>query len=370
MSSPAFTPTPAGALNSDLQSLLQSRNGKSNHQLARKRVARIQQLKANGQAKPATIINFGPLPLRLESGVNFTVPTASDPRNPPANQFRVKFRGVEIAGQFLTIQDPIVYAQIRDARPEGDALDTVAGEYDVMVCKQIEVAHHFFQLANDGSNDSMRCGGVVIFEGDRHVFRKAMDNPNEKILMVPTYEQLADGTREYFSQPLPMLELIESALERMYNYCMSVMQIAQTFYDDPDQRKNITTYHRAWARLALQHKWIDNTPSWMFDTTAAPPVLESCIGCGVERKTKEAQFCTCGRPYDAYQAFLNGENVPPVYLMTLPVEQLQAVKIETRRRKRLMAELEGDEAETAPAKKSKPATPAATGEGKEETPAI
>lgn len=329
-------------------------DGKSMRALALKRIATIQKLKANKEARAATILNFNPVPLRLEGGIPFKVPSMIDQGQPDEFLMRVEYGGREYKAAILTVRDPLLYFPITDVTrtPEQDVADGV-GVYDVAICKQIEIAHDFYQAYNEGAPDSSNMGGVVIFEGDKHALKADQ-------IQVPTFVNLVTGEREYFCEPKNFSDVVAHSLQKQKRYYELQVQTAQNYWNDPDLRKNITPVHLIWAQYGLDQGWREKAVDWQLSTDSNN---ELCGGCGATRKSLTAHFCqSCSRAYDPLRSYLEGElPIDSVQMERVPDEQWHLVEAEEahrvarkqRRRRPVVAAAEDATASPAPADKPK-----------------
>ena len=139
------------------------------------RAALLASLEATGQAQPATILNFNPVPLAaLDGGIGFKVPSILDEAVSDEDRLHVKFEGREYKATVVTIREPKTFTQIKDVKV---ADEIASGVYDVKACKQIEIAHCFYVAYSMGMLGSATgMGGVVVFEGDR----RSLTRPGDK----------------------------------------------------------------------------------------------------------------------------------------------------------------------------------------------
>jgi hypothetical protein len=302
-------------------------NGAAMRAVAEKIRSERQRIAASGLLKPWTIINFNPIELTVECAlVRYKVPAAGK------SQKTVKFKNKhgEVSGSFLTIREAIVRPKIRNVqKPQVEGDDPIA-EYEAMTILPVEQAYLFWHEFFKGENP---VGGVLCLEGDSHLFSRKIEE-----VRVPDFVTLADRTRQYFGTPIAFDEVLDDVLHTQRNYCNGILAAAHSMANDEEQARNINNGHRAWADFALRSGWIQQIPAWVF---ASVDQRDICKGCGAVKKHPNALFCSCGRPYDAFAAFMAGENVPLSYLVTLPAEQLKKVKEEQARRKKLEEELLG-----------------------------
>jgi hypothetical protein len=276
-------------------------NGKEMRRLMVERQALLASLEATGLAQPATILNFNPVALSLDGGLGFKVPSILDDSVDDAARFRVKFEGHDYKASVITVRSPKTFTQIKDVRED----DGVAqGVYEVKACKQIEIAHNFLVAYTSGTPSSSGMGGVVIFEGDLKQFGPEHKNLNVKI-KVPEFIRLPNRTREYITKPKSFSECLESALKLQRVYCNGQTQQAQGFWDNEDERKNITPIHRIWHQYEVDMGWRQTPAPWV---TLTNENAVTCEGCGEQKKRVTAYFChKCARPYQPFEAYVAGE---------------------------------------------------------------
>ena len=300
MGDPSFAPVNPMA-NPELNGWLSRRiDGKAMRALKVERDALLMSLKATGMAQPATILNFNPVPLRLDGGIDFKVPSIVDDAVQDEDRFMYKMDGRTYKASVLTIREPRVFTQIKDVKKEEDV---EVGVYDVKACKQIEIAHCFLAAYTSGTPSSSGMGGVVVFQGDRRV----LERPNTKRLeiKVPEFILLPNKTREYIAQPHDFDEIVAAALRLQKIYCNAQTQQAQSYWDQEDQRGNITTVHRIWHQYEMDMGWLQVAAPWV--TLSNEPTV-TCEGCGEPRKRVDAYFChKCARPYLPFEAYKAGE---------------------------------------------------------------
>lgn len=282
-------------------------NGRQQKALALKRMAVIQAAKASGTAKPATILNFNPVALRLEGGLPYKVPSIVDQGVPEDLKLKFLYKGKTYRAHLLTITDPYPYPQITDVNlKQGEDMADGVGIYDCKLCRPIESVHHFWVSSHLGASDSSNMGGVIVFEGDKHRIWDAEKNkPKEKArINVPTFIKLIDNNREYFVETKGFDEVMALTLDLQKLYCMRQIQMASIYHNTEDQRKNITEIHRIWDQYSVDMGWQQAPSPWSLAQTEPE---ETCV-CGAGKKNSLALLChACARPYDPLKAYLAGE---------------------------------------------------------------
>ena len=300
MGTPSFAASNPGANQFLREYLLNRIDGKAMRALKIERESLVASLKATGQARPATILNFNPVALRLDGGIGFKVPSVIDPVVKTEDMYICKYKGREYRATVLTVKEPIVFPWIKDVKKEEDV---EVGVYEPAACKQIEIVHNFLAAFTTGNPSSSGMGGVVVFQGDR----QALDpgKGGEIKLKVPTFLRLPNKRREYFTEDKDFAEVLAASLDMQRLYCNAQTQQAQTYWDQEDQRGNITPIHRVWHQYEINMGWRQNPAPWI---TLQHDHQETCAGCGEAKKRVDAYFChKCSRVYDPLEAYMARE---------------------------------------------------------------
>lgn len=363
MGSTAFMPdlqTLQAAERLQKEVLDQKANGRAMKALALKRRAKVQAFAATREIQPATIINFNPVPIRLNSGLPYSVPSAG--RQVEDMLIKVNYGRSKFVGAYLTIRDPHYYSRITDVKLADSTSDLSEGvpDFDCDACRPIESAYHLWASVNSEAADASDMGGVLIMEGDHHRFRKAIaaaavnpDHPDARIRM-PRFITLEDQNRQYFVDDVSVIDVMQDLTTKQMAYFERVMQITQGLFDDPDHRRDITTVDRIWAQYGMTMGWRQSAPVWL---NAKEDPTDTCTGCGAVRTRSDAKFCgKCNRPYDAFAAFMSGEDVPQAHLAAYTGDKLKQIRDEMRRRKNALDLDAPDPDDDGP----EPSTPAPT----------
>jgi hypothetical protein len=302
MGTPTFAASNPGG-NQFLREYMTNRiDGKAMRALKIERESLIASLKATGQAQPATILNFNPVALRLDGGINFKVPSIIDRVVREEDMFQCTYKGRKYRATVLTIKEPIVYPFIKDVKKEEDV---EVGIYEPRACKQIEIAHCFLTSYTVGTPQSSGMGGVVIFQGNRDALDRKDEKTGKQIVKVPSFIRLANKTREYFTEEKTLEEVITGALDMQRVYSNTQTQQAQTYWDQEDQRGNITPIHRVWHQFEIDMGWRQEAAPWV---TLQNEAKETCLGCGETKRNVAAFFChKCNRVYDPMTAYMAKE---------------------------------------------------------------
>ena len=281
-------------------------------------------LKNSGRLKPATIINFNPISLKVEDGhVPWRIPGCNDKLK---KGITIEHDGRTYQAAYFTVREPSFVPWIRDVQKPSDEGENPNAEYDAKFILPIELADQY--RIQYTSPAFLPMGGVIVLEGDIHSFTKA------KTIRVPKSSRLPDGTRSYFSEEADLLKELSATLDMQKAFCTFMLQQGDEYNQDDLNRKNITACHRIWAQFALDMGWKQVAPPWM---NAQLDSEEACKGCGKGKSRSDAWFCACGRPYNPYAAFMAGENVPESYLFALKGKELEDVMKELNRREELRA---------------------------------
>lgn len=322
-------------------SYVQQRQGVKGRQMAAlgiKMESLKARLKANGTAQPATILNFNPVPLRLEGGLPYKVPSVIDPAVAEDRKLQFTYRGRPYRCSLLTIETPFLYTIPVDVfRKTGSEMADGVGVYDILACLQVESAHNFYAAYNGMTQEAANMGGVVIFEGTRNVLKEALKG-NDVILKVPTFIKLPNNQREYFCEPKSFKEVLAPQLDKQRGYYETEMQTASMYNNDNEGRKNITQIHRVWHQFGLDMGFTQKVEPWL--TSQSEPD-ETCGGCGAGKKRGTAYFChACARPYSPLEAYLAGElSIDSVHMNRIQDADWAIVRKEEARRKALRKSL-------------------------------
>jgi hypothetical protein len=284
------------------------------------------ELEHSGRLKPATIINFNPVRLKVECGlINFTVPSCKDK---PRKGITYTHNGKKYEAAVITVREPAVIPWTRDVKAPRMEDENPSTDFDVKWALPIELADQFRANYNDINGINM--GGVIVYEGDIHAFAKT------KTLRVPKYSTLPDRSRSYYSEETDFQSLVDSILSQQKIYTERMIQQGDEYDQSQNaiDRGNITPVHRIWAQYSLDMGWKQTTPRWL---NSSLDTETSCKGCGAPVKRTDAFFCECGRPYNAYSAYMAGEHVPESYLAALKGKELEEVVKEMARRKKLFS---------------------------------
>lgn len=302
-------------------------NGAAMQKLALQRKSSYEALEVSGQIKPCTVINFNPVRLKLDDGhVPWTIPACTDKS---AKRIKYVHEGKTFVGSYFTVREPSFCPWIRDVKAPTDDTGNPTADYDARWVMPLEKIYQFHSEYNTPEKQNLT-GGVLCFEGDIHTFTKSK---NDK-LRVPKFRTLSDRTRSYYAEDVDLGEAVKGTLDLQKVTCQSIIQKGDEYDQDDTERKNITAPMRAWAQFSVDMGWKQQTPPWM---NAMLDSEESCKGCGKGKKKTGAFFCECGRPFDAYVAFMAGENVPESYLFALKGKELDSVLEELGKREALKA---------------------------------
>lgn len=282
-------------------------------------------LQNSGRLQPATIINFNPVSLLVDDGhVPWRIPAATDKVKKP---FLVEYGGKKYQASVFTVREPAFVPWIRDVHKPSDEGENPTADYDAKFILPIELMDQY-RISYCDSFGRIQMGGILCFQGDVHAFTKG------NTIRVPQFTTLPDRTRSYFAKETDSSKALAETLEMQKNYCTMIIQQADEYFQDDEQKKNITPIHRIWLKFALDMGWKQKTPDWMNSVLESE---ESCKGCGIGRTRTDAHFCKCGRPYNALASFMAGENIPESYLFALTGKDLETAMKELDRRETIKA---------------------------------
>lgn len=298
-------------------------------------VSRRQEIEASGQLHPATILNFNPLPLRIEGNIEMTVPACND-RFPGAQHGRIAidFKGRRHQASYVTVRTPRFWPRTTGVSKDSQSDEDMA-QHSIAALLPIGIVHQFYIHYNSGANDSNGMGGVLVYQGDRHSIEADRLARHEGTILVPTRTKLKNGSHAYGTTPKPLAGLLENLFTAQRAYCNRQLQEAQALFDGaPDERKNITGVHRTWGQYAVDMGWRTTPPLWMTEELGQDVEQVKCRYCHATSEQAGAHFCTsCNAPYDPFKAFMAGLHVPPSYLMLLEGDERKQV-LETLKKRR------------------------------------
>jgi hypothetical protein len=273
--------------------------GRSMKALRIERESLLASLKATGQAQPATILWFNPVAGSLDGGIGLKLRSINDPHVLEDDQVTYKYRGRTYKAVVVPIKEPTIFSLIKDVKVEGDR---EYGVYEPRACKQIEIAYHFLASYTTGTPNSSSMGGILAFQGDR---RNLPNSSKRFTIKVPRRIPLPNGWSEYETVERDFEEAMAETLDLQKAYSNASTQQAQSFWDQEDQRGNITTAHRIWHQFEMDMGWRQTAAPWV---TLINESLETCVGCGETKKRVDAFFCfKCQRVYNPLAAYMARE---------------------------------------------------------------
>jgi hypothetical protein len=321
-----------GLVSTDARAVtLQAQNGPGMQRLTIQRQSAYMDLQNSGVLKAATVINFNPIQLKVDDAhAKWPIPAATD-RN--KKSIKIASGGKQYEAAYFTVREPAFYAQIREVSKPTAEYENADAKYDPHFILPLELMDQYrIQYTTEFFSN---IGGVIVFEGDIHAFQKALKEDGGKI-KVPRTIRKPDGTRSYFTEEVNAVKELAAMLDMQRRFCEGMIEQADGFNQSDEERKNITSVHRVWWNFAFTMGWTQKTAAWV---SGALDSGEACKGCGKNRTRDDAFFCTCGRPYNPFAAFMAGENVPESYLFALKGEELAKAMGELERRETLRARL-------------------------------
>lgn len=300
--------------------------GVSMQRLTSQRKSSRIEYKHSGRDKPSTVINFNPIQLRVCDGnVPWPIPASIDKHK---KGITLEYSGRSYQAAFFTVREPRFVAWPTDVKKPAVDDENAIAEYKPIWISPIELLNQYKLEYTDPSKNMT--GGVIVIEGDIHAFTKSKGT-----IRIPKYEKLEDGRLSYFSEEVDIAREIAACLDLQKTRCTFMIQQGDEYNQDDQQRKNITPVHRIWAQYAIDMGWKQQAPPWMSATLESE---ETCKGCGKGKKRNDAWFCDCGRPYNAFAAFMSGENVPEAYILALKGKELDQAMTEFHRREAIKAQ--------------------------------
>jgi hypothetical protein len=340
--------TPVLALN--LQQEMQARNnGRAMAALHLEMVSQRQSIEASGQLHPATVLNFNPIPLRIEGNIDMTVPPCNDPIRQANQRLAIEFNGRVHQASYVTIRTPRFWPKTTGTTRDSQSDEDIA-QHAINYLLPIGIGHQFWIHYNTGANDSNNMGGVLVFQGDRHAIEPEKLAKLGGTILVPTRTKLKNGSHAYGTQAKELKTVLTELFTAQRIYVDRQLQEAQSLYDGaPDERKNIHQTHRTWGQYAVDMGWRAKPPIWMTERLGEDVEQVKCVYCQATSERQDAHFCSsCNAPYDAYRTFMAGLVVPPAYLQVLKGEERAAVLAEIKLRREGFGE---DEEQPTPKKK-------------------
>jgi hypothetical protein len=281
-------------------------------QAAQERLAireqKLTELELRGEIKAATILNLGPFPLKVETGLwDYVVPPRPD--NKPFS--------------FLIVTGTRSFPIYRGNQEMSDR--SLRARYDVKILLPVEQLMEFkhWYIGETDEDRLVKPGGVVVFEG---AFDETI-KPSSTV-RVPEYV-FRKGRRYLRFVDRELKTALEEARNQLYAHCHAVLIEAGHDADDPQKRKNIQKYQHIVADFMLREKQIQKAPSWREVQFKAE---DCCPRCNAQYVSKTG-MCKCSYVVDPLLAYLSGEiEFDHVRMSTLTGEQWKKAKAEQTRR--------------------------------------
>lgn len=241
-----------------------------------KRLELILQKENEGGWPAAMILNLNPFPMKIEHGlIQYIVPACK-----PGKDFEAK-----------KIDTPRIYMQYRATHEVSQGVGQ--RDYDAKAISPIEQAMEFFSVYSTGSDTERPLGGIVVFEGTE----EHLQDPRAKV-RVPFIQMRGKFKLLRFREEL-LTALIIQARELQRMKTLEMIQMGQTYFDDPQRKNLLTDEHRTYAQFALDKRWIQTLPVWNSARSTEAPI---CNACGAEYVSKVGQ-CKCGYVADPLLAY-------------------------------------------------------------------
>jgi hypothetical protein len=297
-----------------------------------------------GPLAPATVLNLNPVALRLSGMLyHFMVPQAGFSDDVFV---RFKHKGRVYSGHYVTIHNAHIWTATT-----GVSTDTTLGidtpSTEAKYIPPIGLAHQFYDHYVTGAQDAQRMGGILVLEGDKRALKRALES-DQGYIYKPIARPLMDGQGGvvYRTERVSIWDEIEEQTQIQAEYCDAKIVEAHAWHvtNNIIQQNMISAEHRAWAHWAVKMGFLDKLPPWATKQLSKTTLVEvvSCKDCGQVKPEGDAFICQgCGRPYDIFQAFMNGVNVAPQYLEMLEGEEFDQVAQALAERRKKRAKLEG-----------------------------
>ena len=306
-------------------------NGEAMTKLSIKRET-LEQASRIAGVVPFSVWNFNPVPAAIwKLGTKYSIPPALSPLGIKKTVHWDDAERIASSMVFREIKGFPATVSVAN-EPGGDANNPVM-QYDWRVVQPIELVRAF-EYEYNGRSEGM--GGMLVFQGDPH----SVGSSSDQIIQVPVVRRAKGGALLYTTESVSLAEKLDQVLGKQKEYCFRKLQTAQDWSDDPDKRSSVhdgPMGFEAWGQFAINLGWQDQEEiRWMVKQKTSG----ACVRCGKMRSSGKAMFCSCGHPYDAFRAYMDGMKVDLDVLAALPAEQLEQVKSEMRRRERLFKDLE------------------------------
>lgn len=307
-----------------------------------------------GPLAPATIINLNPVWLTLSGMMKqFRVPPAGFASARMGGAIKIEHRGRTFSGHYMTFREAKIWMAVTGTNTDRSiGYDTA--DRSPKHLTPAGIAHQFFAHHVEGSANAKHMGGIIIFEGDIHTIESKKLKATSGQVWVPRREKLAVGDGYFYRMyPESFSDFLGRMLEQQAGYASTRLTEAHSFWttNDPMQQKQITEQDRVWARWSLEMQYIKTLPDWVTQRLDMKEVqsITRCPRCSKPQLHDSAFFCECGAPFNAFDAYMAGHNVPREYLEVLEGDELKKVRAEMKRRKSKFADID----EPPPAKPAK-----------------
>ena len=317
--------------------VINDQHGRMQAQLQRESARLLDTIKRGGQVQPVCVVNFNPVSLTLPQALtNWTVPREGhfgSPDEAKPKTIAIHFNGKHYLPAYIVIKDAVLSAKYEPVRVEDGEPKTGSHPYAIL---PIERGYEYWDAYNNTDRSNM--GGVIVFASDR-IDPLLQTSPDAKISIAKKIPIEGGGT-EFAFEEVSLRDVFKETLTKQRAYYERKYQEATDLDNDPQRKYGMPDErHRLWAQFGLDMGFRDTPPRWM--ERAVQEGAKRCPRCQLPAQNDAAWFCVCGTPYDAFEAFMAGQDVGEVHLISLPDKQFKEVQKETARRQERIDALRG-----------------------------
>jgi hypothetical protein len=247
---------------------------------AAQRAEKEQILNELGRVKPCVIVNFNPFMLKVNGGMLFK---GAIPACPVGEPYRAH---VLTEARWMTVD-------------KGCGLDNIE-QFDPVPYVPAHLATEYMrEYVNE-----RQTGGVLIFMGS------SVPKDLNVEVDVPVQRPGGDGPNYLGYEKRNLKQMWDETIGRQNQQILKVIEDNNTFYEDPEMRKNITDVSRAYVRLAVTRGILkpEDRPRWVLShDTLKESKEEPCPACGATPLPGAAVCVNCGDyVFDRLKAFRAG----------------------------------------------------------------
>lgn len=247
---------------------------------AAQRAEKEQILTELGRVKPCVIVNFNPFMLKVNGGMLFK---GAIPACPVGEPYRAH---VLTEARWMTTD-------------KGCGLDNIE-QFDPIPYVPAHLATEYMrEYVNE-----RQTGGVLIFMGS------GVPTDLDIEVDVPVQRPGGDGPNYLGYEKRNLKQLWDATIAKQNQQILKVIEDNNTFYEDPEMRKNITDVSRAYVRLAVTRGILkpEDRPRWVLSHDTLKEAKEDpCPACGATPLKGAAVCVNCGDyVFDRVKAFRAG----------------------------------------------------------------